>query len=88
MTLRPSQEKLIKDRNVKSILKAIFKERKEGKPGITISELSKKTGIERHRLTGILEVLVILGIITVFQIGMMKVITPTDVLRNIMKYVK
>lgn len=71
---------LSKNNAINRILKTIFREKSEGKPGLTISELSEKTGIERHRLAGILEVLVVLGLIAMFEIGMMKVISPTPVL--------
>ncbi len=71
---------LIKNNAVNQVLKTIFKEKSQGKPGVTISELSEKTGIERHRLAGILEVLVVLGILVVFEMGMMKLIAPTETL--------
>ncbi len=71
---------LSRHKTINHILRTIFKEKGEGKPGLTISELAEKTGIERHRLAGILEVLVVLGLLTVFEIGMMKVVAPTDTL--------
>jgi predicted transcriptional regulator len=84
MVLRKSQEALLKNKTVKNILKAVSTEQN---PGVTISELSKKTGIERHKLTGMLEILVLLGVVAVFQIGMMKVVAPTEVLRGLIKYI-
>ena len=71
---------LSKNQTIAQILKTIFREKAEGKPGLTISELSEKTGVERHRLSGILEVLVVMGLLVVFEIGMMKVVAPTPVL--------
>ncbi len=71
---------LSKNKTIDRVLKTIFKEKGEGKLGLTISELSEKTGIERHRLAGILEVLVVLGLLVMFEMGMMKVIAPTPVL--------
>lgn len=82
---------LNKNKTINRILKTIFLERNIGKPGLTISELSAKTGIERHRLAGIIDVLVILGILAIFNIGMMKVIAPTETLlrmKNIIIHLK
>ena len=73
-------ESLSKNKTIKQILQTIFKEKNEGKPGLTISELSEKSGIERHRLAGILEVLVVLGLLATFEMGMMKVVSPTPLL--------
>jgi predicted transcriptional regulator len=88
MSLEPTEKKLVKDKKVKNILKTIFNEKESGKPGVTISQLSKETGIERHRLTGMLEILVLLGLITMFQIGVMKIVAPTTFLNQIIKYIK
>ncbi|MBD3156167.1 MAG: hypothetical protein GF368_06005 [Candidatus Aenigmarchaeota archaeon] len=66
---------LIKNKKVKNILKTLFKEREEGKPGLSISELSEKTGIERHKLSGIIEVLGILGVLAIIEMGMVKMVT-------------
>ncbi len=71
---------LSKNKTINQVLKTVFKERGEGKPGLTISELSEKTGIERHRLAGILEVLAVLGLLVVFEMGMMKVVAPGPLL--------
>lgn len=71
---------LVKNNAINQVLKTIFKEKNQGKPGVTISELSEKTGIERHRLAGILEVLVVLGLLVVFEMGMMKLVAPTETL--------
>lgn len=71
---------LIKNKTISNILKVIFVERNRGKPGVTISELSEKTGIERHKLAGIIEVLVVLGIVAIFNMGMMKIVAPTETL--------
>ena len=74
---------LIKDKSIKSIFKALFKESHEGKLGVSITKLSEKTGIERHRLVGILEVLVVLGILVAFDIGMAKAFAPSPMLMKV-----
>ena len=66
---------LLKNKTIKSILKTLFKGKESGKPGMSISELSNKTGIERHKLSGIIDVLVVLGILAIFQMGMVKMVT-------------
>ena len=66
---------IVKDKKIKSILKTILKELEVGKPGISISQLSRKTGIERHQLSGIIEVLTVMGIIAIFRMGMVKMVT-------------
>ncbi|MEM5792744.1 MAG: hypothetical protein QXY45_00065 [Candidatus Aenigmatarchaeota archaeon] len=66
---------LLNDRKIKTILRILFKEKEAGKPGISISQLSKKTGIERHKLSGIIDVLTLLGVIMIFQMGMVKMVT-------------
>jgi DNA-binding IclR family transcriptional regulator len=76
-------EILAKNKTIKSIFKALFKEEQRGKMGISIAELSEKTGIERHRLVGILDVLVVLGILIVFEIGMAKAFAPSPLLMQL-----
>jgi hypothetical protein len=71
---------LVKDNSIKTIFRAMFKETHEGKMGMSITNLSEKTGIERHRLVGILEVLVVLGILVAFDIGMAKAFAPSPML--------
>ena len=66
---------VVKHKSVKPILKTLFKEKEAGKPGMSISELSDKTGIERHKLSGMLEILTILGILVIFQMGMVKMVS-------------
>ncbi|OGI14758.1 hypothetical protein A3K63_02685 [Candidatus Micrarchaeota archaeon RBG_16_49_10] len=66
---------LVENKAVKSILNVIFKERETGKPGLSLSELSEKTGIERHRLTGMVDILTVLGLLAIFQVGMVKMVT-------------
>lgn len=78
---------LMKNKTINSILKVIFLEKNTGKPGVTISELSEKTGIERHKLTGIIEVLVVLGVVAIFNIGMMKIVAPTETLLKMKNFV-
>jgi DNA-binding IclR family transcriptional regulator len=79
---------IFKDRTILKIIKLLFEERKTGRPGISLSQLSKKTGIERHRLAGMLEVLAVLGLIAFFQIGMSKVVTPTENLLRMKELLK
>ena len=74
---------LIKDNSIKTIFKAMIKETHEGKMGMSITNLSEKTGIERHRLVGILEVLVVLGILVAFDIGMAKAFAPSPMLLKV-----
>ncbi len=75
---------LLKNSKIKTIMKTLFKEREQGKPGLSISALSEKTGIERHKLSGIVEVLSILGIIAIFQMGMVKMVTVNpDTLKTV-----
>ena len=73
-------ESLAENKTIRSIFRTMFKEKKEGKLGLSITTLSEKTGIERHRLVGILDVLVILGILVVFEIGMAKAFAPSPLL--------
>jgi hypothetical protein len=73
-------ECLAQNKAIKTIFKALFKEKNDGNLGISIAKLSEKTGIERHRLVGILDVLVILGILVVFNIGMAKAFAPSPIL--------
>lgn len=73
-------ECLAKNKTIRTIFKAMFREKKEGNLGISITKLSEKTGIERHRLVGILDVLVVLGILVVFDIGMAKAFAPSPLL--------
>jgi len=69
---------------VKNILKTLFQEREGGKPGLSISELSEKTGIERHKLSGIIEVLGVLGILAIIEMGMVKMVTVNpDTLKTV-----
>jgi DNA-binding IclR family transcriptional regulator len=79
---------ILKDRTILKIIKLLFEERKTGRPGISLSQLSKKTGIERHRLAGMLEVLAVLGLIAFFQIGMSKVVAPTENLLRMKELLK
>lgn len=74
---------LTQNKTIKNILKVIFDETKQGKPGVSISQLSEKTGVERHKLAGMLEVLVVLGILVVFQMGMVKIYAPTKILTEL-----
>ena len=74
---------LIKDNSIKTIFRTMFKEKREGKMGMSITNLSEKTGIERHRLVGILEVLVVLGILVAFDIGMAKAFAPSPMLLKV-----
>ena len=73
-------ESLAENKTIRTIFRTMFKEKKEGNLGISITTLSEKTGIERHRLVGILDVLVILGILVVFEIGMAKAFAPSPLL--------
>ncbi len=73
---------IFKDKSIARITRLLFQQKQIGKPGISLSELSKRTGIERHRLAGMLEVLALLGLIAFFEIGMSKMVTPTE---NLMK---
>ena len=66
---------LTKSKEIGNILKAIYRETLETKVGITLSKLSRVTRIERHKLVGIIETLVTLGILVITQIGMAKVVT-------------
>jgi len=79
---------IFKSKTLTKILKLIFQEKQVGKPGLSLSELSKKTGIERHRLAGMLEVLAVLGLITFFEIGMSKVVAPTETLLRMKNFLK
>ncbi|MFH8080726.1 MAG: hypothetical protein QXO84_02490 [Candidatus Aenigmatarchaeota archaeon] len=69
---------VFKDKTMVKIFKLLFQERQAGKPGLSLTELSKKTGIERHKLAGMLEVLAILGLIMFFEMGMSKIVAPTE----------
>lgn len=66
---------LSESKEIGNIFRAIYKETLETKVGITLSKLSRVTRIERHKLVGIVETLVALGILVVTQIGMAKVVT-------------
>jgi hypothetical protein len=79
---------LVKDKSIKSIFMTLFKESHEGKLGVSITNLSEKTGIERHRLVGILEVLVVLGILVVFDIGMAKAFAPSPMLLKVKNLIR
>lgn len=69
---------ILKDKNICKVLKLLFQEKELGKPGLSLSQLSKKSGIERHKLAGMLEVLAVLGLIAFFEIGMSKIVAPTE----------
>ena len=73
-------KRLTESKTIKKIFRAIFKEKKQGNLGISITKLSEMTGIERHRLVGILEVLVVLGFLIAFDIGMAKAFAPSPML--------
>ena len=79
---------IFKNKTIIKIIKLLFEEKQTGKPGLSLSELSKKTGIERHRLAGILEVLAFLGLIAFFEIGMSKVVAPTENLLKMKDFLK
>jgi hypothetical protein len=79
---------IFKNKTITKIIKLLFEERQTGKPGLSLSQLSKKTGIERHRLAGMLEVLAVLGLIVFFQIGMSKVVAPTENLLKMKDFLK
>jgi predicted transcriptional regulator len=79
---------IFKNKTIIKIIKLLFEEKQTGKPGLSLSELSKKTGIERHRLAGILEVLAVLGLIAFFEIGMSKVVAPTENLLKMKDFLK
>ncbi|MFH1473884.1 MAG: hypothetical protein ABIE55_03230 [Candidatus Aenigmatarchaeota archaeon] len=79
---------LVKDNSIKSIFRTLFKESHEGKLGVSITMLSEKTGIERHKLVGILEVLVVLGILVVFDIGMAKAFAPSPMLLKVKNLIR
>jgi hypothetical protein len=81
-------ECLSQNKTIKKIFRALFKEKQQGKLGISIAKLSEKTGIERHRLVGILDVLVILGILVVFDIGMAKAFAPSPLLLQMKHLIK
>jgi hypothetical protein len=88
MTTPSVVKSLTKNKTIKKIFKVLFKEKQEGKPGLSISELSEKTGIERHRLVGILEVLTILGLLVVFDIGMAKAFAPSIPLLRMKQFIR
>ncbi|MCX8178805.1 MAG: hypothetical protein N3D75_03180 [Candidatus Aenigmarchaeota archaeon] len=69
---------IIHKKPVNKILKVLYLEKKSGKPGLSLSEISKKTGIERHKLAGMIEVLALIGLVTFFQMGMSKMVFPTQ----------
>lgn len=81
-------ERLAQNKTIKTIFKTLFKEEQQGKLGISIAKLSEKTGIERHRLVGILDVLVILGILIVFDVGMAKAFAPSPLLLQMKHLIK
>jgi len=74
MTYPHILKNLLKNRQTKKILKSIYEETRLSKVGVTLSKLSRMTRIERHRLVGMVEVLVALGIVVTTQIGMAKVV--------------
>ena len=76
---------IINKKPVNKILKVLYLESKSGKLGLSLSEISKKTGIERHKLSGMLEILSLIGLVTFFQIGMSKMVLPTQTLLKIFK---
>ncbi|MEM5878835.1 MAG: hypothetical protein QXF12_08235 [Candidatus Aenigmatarchaeota archaeon] len=69
---------IIYKKPVNKILKVLYLEKKAGKPGLSLSEISKRTGIERHKLAGMIEVLALIGLVTFFQMGMSKMVFPTQ----------
>ncbi|MEM0473578.1 MAG: hypothetical protein QXF88_02560 [Candidatus Aenigmatarchaeota archaeon] len=69
---------IIYKKPVNKILKVLYLEKKSGKPGLSLSEISKRTGIERHKLAGMIEVLALIGLVTFFQMGMSKMVFPTQ----------
>lgn len=69
---------LIKHREIKRILKAIYQETKKSKIGVTVSHLAKLTRIERHRLVGMIDTLCALGVLVHTKIGMAKVVRLSD----------
>jgi len=79
---------ILKNRALMKIIKLLFEEKQTGKPGLSLSQLSKKTGIERHRLAGMLEVLAVLGLIAFFEIGMSKLVAPTENLLKMKEFLK
>ncbi|MBN2203283.1 MAG: hypothetical protein JW700_03820 [Candidatus Aenigmarchaeota archaeon] len=81
-------KELVSDKTIKKIFKTLFKEKQEGNMGISISKLSEKTGIERHRLVGMLEVLVVLGFLVAFNIGMAKAFAPSPLLLQVKELVR
>lgn len=66
---------LAKSKEVAKVLKTMYRESRKSKFGVTLSKLANLTKIERHRLVGMVEVLSVLGILVVAQLGMSKVIT-------------
>lgn len=64
---------LIKNKKIKEIIRTIFYKKQNEEFGASISEISRNTGIERHSLSGILEVLKSLGLLNVIEIGMNKI---------------
>ena len=81
-------ECLAQNKTIRSVFRALFKENQQGKLGISIASLSEMTGIERHRLVGILDVLVVLGILVVFEIGMAKAFAPSPLLMQMKDLLK
>ncbi len=79
---------LVENKTIKKIFKTLFKEKQEGKLGISITKLSEKSGIERHRLVGMLEVLVVLGILVAFDIGMAKAFAPSPMLLKVKNLIR
>ena len=66
---------LSRSREIRKVLTAIYRETLETRVGVSLSKLSRMTRIERHRLVGMIEILVALGILVITQIGMAKVVT-------------
>ena len=79
---------LVESKTIKKIFKTLFKEKQKGKLGVSITKLSEKSGIERHRLVGILEVLVILGFLVAFDIGMAKAFAPSPLLLKMKQFIR
>ena len=88
MKIPSMMKNLIKDSSIKTIFRAMFREAYNGRMGMSISSLSEKTGIERHRLVGILEVLVVLGILVAFDIGMAKAFAPSPMLLKVKSLIR
>jgi len=64
---------LTRNDRIKKIIRTIFYKKQKEEFGASISEISRNTGIERHSLSGILEVLKSLKLLNEIQIGMNKI---------------